>query len=456
MRFDRLFTNQYVNLTNAPLSLAIQSGVPYYWAVLLDNTNFGGATWTAYTSSNITANLGTVQGWHTVWVGLSGRPAGSQAAWNAVRLDLDLTAPILTVTNNTSVTIPMIQLQGYANEELAWITYDLNNANGSVSNQPGFMTGAIFDTNSFAYTNDSFKCFDLALASGANTVTLHASDLAGNLTASNCVFNLDYSSKPAPVVQLWWPTNGTQISGSSFTWRGTVDDPTVTLSAQVTDSNGDVNVVGGVIERNGNFWVDNIPLAPGTNSLILTAVDINNNTNTTNILVVQSSVALNITYIDPITTQSAITVSGTISTNNFMVWVNGVMATNLGWNGAAYSWLANNVPVNGAGSAVIQARAIPNIANDGNGNGTGSGGGGNKSSLSNPGNPPAPDAVDAGIIQLKAPRLICTSAHTSYTEAYTWQVLGLSVNKLLYSDIINWSSQSGGNATLQLLDLWHR
>ena len=170
--FQISFTNQYVNLTNAPLSLAIQSGVPYYWAVLLDNTNFGGATWTAYTSSNITANLGTVQGWHTVWVGLSGRPAGSQAAWNAVRLDLDLTAPILTVTNNTSVTIPMIQLQGYANEELAWITYDLNNANGSVSNQPGFMTGAIFDTNSFAYTNDSFKCFDLVLASGANTVTL--------------------------------------------------------------------------------------------------------------------------------------------------------------------------------------------------------------------------------------------------------------------------------------------
>ena len=40
----------------------------------------------------------------------------------------------------------------------------------------------------------------------------------------------------------------------------------------------------GVIERNGNFWVDNIPLAPGTNWLTLTAVDINNNVTTTNIL----------------------------------------------------------------------------------------------------------------------------------------------------------------------------
>jgi hypothetical protein len=192
MRGNQLFTNQYVNLTNAPLSLAILSEVSYYWAVLLDNTNFGGASWTAYTSSNITANLGTNQGWHTVWVGLCGPVAGSQAAWNAVRLDLDLAAPILAVTNNRSVTIPMIQLQGYANEELAWLTYDLNNANGSVSNQPGFMTGAIFDTNSFTYTNNSFKCFDLMLANGANVVTLHASDLAGNCTNCTVTFNLNY------------------------------------------------------------------------------------------------------------------------------------------------------------------------------------------------------------------------------------------------------------------------
>ena len=42
------------------------------------------------------------------------------------------------------------------------------------------MTGAIFDTNSFTCTNNTFKCFDLALAGGANTVTLHAADLAGN------------------------------------------------------------------------------------------------------------------------------------------------------------------------------------------------------------------------------------------------------------------------------------
>ena len=192
------------------------------------------------------------------------------------------------------------------------------------------------------------------------------------------------------MVTLWWPTNGAQISGSSFTWRGTVDDPTVTLSAQITDSNGDTNVVAGVIERNGNFWVDNIPLAPGTNWLTLTATDINNHVTSTNIFVVQSSVGLSITTSDAITTQTAIGVSGTMDTTGYLVWVNGVLANQSGGN-----WTAYNVPVNGDGVQVIQACAIPNTPADNYGYGTGPGVGGTNSSLSNPGNPFARDAVCA-------------------------------------------------------------
>jgi hypothetical protein len=106
----------------------------------LDNTNFGAAGWTPYTSSNITANLGTTPGWHTVWVGLRGLPANAQQTWKAVRLNLDLSAPTLIVTNATNLTIPMLQLAGYANEELASLTFDLANANGTLSNQTGVMT----------------------------------------------------------------------------------------------------------------------------------------------------------------------------------------------------------------------------------------------------------------------------------------------------------------------------
>jgi hypothetical protein len=42
-------------------------------AALVDSTTFSAATWTPY-SSNFVFNLGGVEGWHSVWVGLKGLP----------------------------------------------------------------------------------------------------------------------------------------------------------------------------------------------------------------------------------------------------------------------------------------------------------------------------------------------------------------------------------------------
>jgi len=201
--------------------------------------------------------------------------------------------------------------------------------------------------------------------------------------------------------------------------------------------------VAGVIERNGNFWVDNIPLAPGTNWLTLTATDINNNTNTTNIFVVQSSVALNITYIDPITTQSAITVSGTINLTNYTVWVNGVMATNFPWDGNDYPWTAYNVPVNGAGTAVIQASAIP----DSETNGLTGGGGGTNSSLSDPGNPPVPDAAIVENAPDKATVLYCSYFYDNWFGGIRqYWIPNFSLMSLEDDDAtFNWFDTRGGS-----------
>jgi hypothetical protein len=442
-------TNQNVNLTSVPLSLGIQRGVPYNWAVTVDNTNFGLASWTPYTSSNITANLGATPGWHTVWVGLRGLPANAQQTWNAVALNLSLTAPTLVVTNATDVTIPLLQLGGYANEELASLTFDLANANGTISNQTGFMTGATFDTNRWSCTNVTFTCFDLTLASGVNTVTLHATDLAGNLTSISQNFTLNYTNKPAPVIQLYWPQDGTQIGGSSFTLRGAVDDPTVALSAQITDTNGDTNIVAGVIERNGNFWVENIPLFPGTNYLTLTATDINTNVTMTNITIVQPDVQITIDpiYGDP-NQPTVEEMDGTINATNYVLWVNGVAITNFDFYENTYCWSAYNVPMNGAGRAVVQARAIPITPSDNYGNGTANGGGPG-STLSNPGNPTAPDAVDVEIFQNKPAAIFCAYFHDRYTSA--WQYVDTShsnavIGNELWINSTDWSSQTGGNS----------
>ena len=309
IQFGISFTNQYVNQASVPLSLAIQCGMPYYCAVPVDSTSFSTDSWTAYTSSNITVNLGSTEGWHTVWVGLCDMLSGGAPCWNAVRLELLLTPQAITITapgpGTNTVDQPLLQLQGYSPEELSSVTYDLSNATGVLTNQPAVVLSRHYDTNLGQFTTNTFQAFDLGLTVGANQITLHASDMAGNVSTSNYTYTLDYSSKTnPPVLGLYWPQNGSQICGSNFTWRGSVDDPTVTLSAQIVDSNGDTNVVNGIVERNGNFWVENLPLAAGTNSLMLTATDAVGNTNSTNISVVQSLVNMAFSSVPDISDQS--------------------------------------------------------------------------------------------------------------------------------------------------------
>ena len=269
-------------------------------------------------------------------------------------------------------------------------------------------------------TTNTFQAFDIGLTPGNNTITLHALDWAGNMTNVTTNYVLDYSSKTnAPVISLYWPTNGALVGGNNFTCRGTVDDPTVTLSAQITDSSGDTNIVAGVVERNGNFWIENLPLASGTNWLILTATDANNNVTNLGIAVVQSGVILTLTPSSDITWQTTMEVSGTINSTGYSVWVNGLETTTLNdCGGGLWSWSIPNVPVNGTGTAVFQAEAIPT------GGGYSGGGGGTNSTLQNPGNPFS--AQCAAMLELcpdKLPVTIYTQYHQVSTTTFDCPVV---------------------------------
>ena len=264
-------------------------------------------------------------------------------------------------------------------------------------------------------------------------------DWAGNQTDATYVYVLDYSSKTnPPVVQLYWPTNGAVVSGGSFTWRGSVEDPTVTVSAQIVDSSGDTNVMPGIVERNGNFWVEDVPLAAGTSSLTLTAIDACTNMSVTSITVAQSSVGLSINAnsVSGITIQPTITVTGTIDTGGYSVWVNGVLASQSGT-----SWTANNVPINGTGTAVIQARAIPNSQT----NGASGGGGGTNCTLQSPGNPiPSGLYCDAEAAPDKLPVIIYTTYHRNTSTTNDTYMLAWNgwASRSTYSE--DWSVGVGG------------
>src|SRR5665213_1370290 len=323
-------TNNYVNTSSVSLHLNITAGLPAKYAVSVDDTNYAAdASWQTFTTTNLTVNLGTTQGWHDVWIALKGHATNATVTWEWKRLKLDTTAPQLTITSptNGTVNVPMIQVTGFAPETLAGICYDLTNALGLVTNQQVLITDESFSTNTWEFTTNYFQAFDVPLTNGVNTLTFHATDLAGNTSTFTTNFTLNYSGKTAPALQLYWPQNGTLVCSSPYTWRGHIDDPTATVTAQMVDTNGNTNIFSGIVERDGDFWVENLPMT-GTNELALTVADAAGNVTATNITVYPGAVGLTIEMpADDQLWGQGITVNGTISDSSaYTVWVNGVKA----------------------------------------------------------------------------------------------------------------------------------
>ena len=329
-------------------------GNPAYMAVLVNDTNHADAVWQPY-SSNLVVNLDLGNGVYNVLVGLRGLPDDATQTWHVNRASLYSVPLTLTITNPmaTTVSVPLIQLQGYANEVLASLTFDVSNATGIFTNQTGSITGQYYDTNLLAFTTNYFQCYDIALVTnGVNIVTLHATDLTGNTTTTNIILTLNYSAVTnPPMLTVIWPANATAISGTNFTLQAQVDDVTATITASIKDTNGDVTVVSGLIERSGLVWVINLPLSSGTNLVTLTATNAAGLGSTTNMNVVQNNVGLTINPLSQLN-QSSVTVTGRVSNSSYKISVNGVAATVK----SGGTWSAANVPVSPTGTASLNVQ----------------------------------------------------------------------------------------------------
>ena len=351
-------TNNYLGASVVPVQVAV-AGSPYFIAMSVDDTNFmADAVWNTYGGSNVTVNLGGTQGWHDVWIGLRRHADDASAAiWQWKRLKLDHAPPTLVITSptNSTVKVPMIQLTGYSPEPLDSISYDITNALGLVANQDAGVTRQFYDPIVGDFTTNWFECLDVPLTNGANTIIIHATDLAGNVSTNNFSFTLDYTGATNPVIALTWPVNGMELCGSSFTLRGSVNDPTATIVATITATNGNTSVVSGVVERSGVLWVENLPLNNGTNWITLNVTNAAGHPNATNIYVVKSDMTLVLTNVDGDLWQPTVNVSGLISPySGYCVWVNGIKGTN---NGDG-TWNAANVPMSSSGVASFDMSAV--------------------------------------------------------------------------------------------------
>jgi hypothetical protein len=257
-------TNKYVNLETAPVQIGVTAGIPSYMAALVDDTNWADANWVP-SQPVVNVPLGSVQGWHIVWIGLRGLPPQAQQTWDSYRIKFDTVPPLLVVTNPSSLSVmsPMIEIQGYCPEALLSLTYDLSNSAGISTNQQGLILDQYYDSNTWEFTTNTFQAFDVPLTNGMNMVTFHATDLAGNVTVTNLAYTLSYVGRTnPPTLQLNWPQDRTQIGGSAFTLRGSVDDFTTMIQAVIVDMNGDTNTVQAQVERNGNYWIPGMGIRP--------------------------------------------------------------------------------------------------------------------------------------------------------------------------------------------------
>ena len=314
------------------------------------------ATWIPFTTT-LPIDLGPGEGKRLV--SIAGRwqdGNGTYEVGSGTHVKVRLRPPLVVITNPPEAVTsqPMIQLQGYTDEPVQRIRYDLFNASKTVTDAEGFVTDQYFDSASSDYTSNYFNCFDIDLAPGTNTIVLRCQDWAGNTATNTLTYTFTTEGdKTPPSLALDRPINGHWLSGETFTARGRTDDPTARLTALVV-ADGRTNLVEGLVERNGYFWVEHIPLRAGANLLTLTATDAAGNSSQTNLVVYRSNELLTLDPIPPDRLwQGDVTVSGRVSPPNQPVWVNGVQARVKGDG----TWVAEHVPVlspNG-GTAVFEA-----------------------------------------------------------------------------------------------------
>ena len=160
---------------------------------------------------------------------------------------------------------------------------------------------------------------------------------------------------------VFWPQNGTSISGSNFTLQAQVSDPMTAVVASIVDASGSTNIVPGLVEQSGLVWAQNLPLAGGANTLTVTATDAVGNTSVTNLTLFQSSaiVTMNPLSSDQLN-QSSVNVSGTVSDPSYIVTVNGVTAT-VNSDG---TWEADSVPASSSGTAMFNVEVYSGNAPD--------------------------------------------------------------------------------------------
>lgn len=356
IRFSLSVASRYVNAASVPVQLNIAGGVPSYIAVLINDTNAADASWQAFTATNLTVATPT-NGTYAVQVGLCGLATNSAPIWRSLTLVRDATPLTLAITNlfNLSGSRPFIDPAGYASRALKWISWTVVWPTGYTNSGSGSVVAGDWSLDDPYHTTEWFQCYDIPLLLGINAITIEAVDRAGNVAMTNFSYELDNAGDTTiPGVRLVWPQSGAYVCGDSFNVQAWTDDDTGTGTLQCFGTNGTVTTLKAAVERGGNVWVQNVPLAPGTNKYTLTVASAGGYSRGLNFSVIQSDADWTVTPLSQDDLKYGYAnVHGTVGDPNAIVTVNDIQATNDGFG----NWEADYVPLPPGGTVALQATA---------------------------------------------------------------------------------------------------
>ncbi len=171
-------------------------------------------------------------------------------------------------------------------------------------------------------SGSGFTC-DTSLSTGAGTISVTATDVAGNSASATTSVTL----VPAPVVTITSPADLSFTNVTPITVRGTIDNPADTLT-----------INGIAAFPSGGTFTATVPLVEGINTLAAVATNAGGNQGTASVNVTLDTTPPHLTIDSPatnsVTTSSTVSVTGivndivpgTVNDTNAQVTVNGTAA----------------------------------------------------------------------------------------------------------------------------------
>jgi len=239
-------------------------------------------------STGVISGTPTSTGTYTVTIFVTDGLATASAAfvWTISTASTDTTAPALSITSHTngqSVTTSSITLSGTATDSGAG-----NNGIASVTVNGAAATGGTATGSNTANWSRS-----VSLNTGANTITVVATDTVGNSRTSTITITRTTADTTTPTLSITSHTNGQTVTTPNITVSGTATDSGRGGSGITGVTVNGTAATGGTASGNGTAnWSRALTLAPGANTITAVATDGAGNNRTVTITITYSAPAV--------------------------------------------------------------------------------------------------------------------------------------------------------------------